>query len=125
MKRRETFSVLVFVAMALALSLHALRVTSNEVILEQFPSNAIQEIVITIEGAIAEPGRYHFKKGVKIREVLGSVQLLDDADISRLNLDQSIKKGRKLKIPKRKVRTKKGPSHNAAKKNKESRDKSC
>lgn len=100
LKNSETISVLILVALLGAMTLHALKVSVNEFTLEtQLQSRAIQAVVVTIEGAVVKPGRYHFKKGASVKEVLDSIELLPEADDSKINKDQVLKKSRKIKIP--------------------------
>lgn len=108
LKNRETISVLILVALIGAMTLHALKVSVNELSVEtQIQSCAMKAIVVTIEGAVAKPGRYHFKKGTTLKDVLSSIELLPEADVSKMNMEQVLKKCRKIKIPFKKTKGRK------------------
>lgn len=122
---RESIIVYVLVTFFGLMCFHSLRVTLREKAPFDSSSCATQIIVISVEGAVEFPGRYHFKKGTKIGEVLKQIPLQEQADLSRLNLDRVILKSRKLKIPFKKIKGKKA-SRIVVKKKKESyNDKSC
>lgn len=92
------------------MSLHALRVTRKESFHEEvYFTNASREIVVSIEGAVAQPGRYHFKKGTTLMEALKQAKLLPEADLSRFKVDTPIKRSRKIKVPCKKQKRKKAP----------------
>lgn len=62
-----------------------------------------EQLVISITGAVLNEGRYHFEKGTTLRQALQQVKLTPDADISRLFLDKELKRGQKVRIPKKKI----------------------
>lgn len=61
-------------------------------------------IVVSVKGAVTHPGLYHFKEGTKMSEVLEVVGVEEEADLSKLDLNQKVKKGQKLTIRKKKER---------------------
>jgi hypothetical protein len=63
-------------------------------------------ITIYLSGAIKNPGRYHFEEGENLRECLQKIELSEDADIEKLALDKPLKRGQRIKIPKKKKKAK-------------------
>lgn len=58
-----------------------------------------KSFTITIEGAITQPGQYEIRPFSTIREALMLVELLDDSDLSSLNLNIILHHHDKLTIP--------------------------
>ena len=56
-------------------------------------------VVVTFSGAIAKEGRYHFKAGTTLGDALNTVELLPEANISKMPLEKPLKKGQRIKIP--------------------------
>lgn len=61
-----------------------------------------EQVVISISGELESPGRYHFAKGTTLKQALSKIKLTENAEIEHLKLDQALKKGQKVRIPKRK-----------------------
>ncbi|KAF3361563.1 hypothetical protein PHSC3_001939 [Chlamydiales bacterium STE3] len=79
---------------------HASFVSANRVHMElDVPSSAVREVVVTVEGAVLKPGRYHFKKGVDIEEIINVVGVQPDADLSKVQFKQTVQKSRKIRVP--------------------------
>jgi hypothetical protein len=61
-----------------------------------------EQIVVTISGAVAKEGRYHFVKGTTLGQALEAAQLSEDADMQKLTLDRELKSRQKIRIPRKK-----------------------
>lgn len=58
-------------------------------------------ITIHVSGAVRNPGVYQIKPGTKIHEVLASLELWPNAELSHLNLAKTLRDGQKIKIKER------------------------
>ncbi|MCE5317897.1 MAG: hypothetical protein LLG04_11155 [Parachlamydia sp.] len=63
-----------------------------------------QKVEVFIEGAVDRPGRYVVAKGARVEEVLKEVQLLPEADISKIKLNSKVRRGQHIRIPCQKAR---------------------
>lgn len=61
-----------------------------------------EQVVMRIRGAVHLPGRYHFPVGTTVEQALLVAGPLPEADTSRLDLEQPLKHGQSLVIPKKK-----------------------
>lgn len=59
------------------------------------------EVTVSIQGAVAHPGSYQFKRGVSMQEVLDNVKPLPEADLKKIQIKAKIRKNQKLYIPKK------------------------
>lgn len=60
---------------------------------------APQEIEITVEGAVENPGIHQLKKGARVKDALLAAKTLPEADISKLKLESKLRDGRVIKVP--------------------------
>ena len=67
--------------------------------LRPFEINPHQLFIITIDGAIENPGQYEIEPFMTIGDVLEMVDLLDDSDTSSLNVNIILHHRDKLTIP--------------------------
>ena len=67
--------------------------------LQPFEVNPHQHFVITIDGAIKNPGQYEIEPFMTIGDVLKMIELLDDSDTSSLNVNIILHHRDKLTIP--------------------------
>ncbi|MDJ1645971.1 MAG0490 family ComEA-like DNA-binding protein [Mycoplasma phocimorsus] len=58
-----------------------------------------ERIKVIVEGAIYYPGEHYFKMNITLREILFILVLRNDADISKINLEMTIKSPFKIYIP--------------------------
>lgn len=58
-----------------------------------------QKVEIFIEGAVDRPGRYVVAKGALVGEALKEVQLLPEADMSKLKLHAKVRRGQRIRVP--------------------------
>lgn len=59
----------------------------------------VEFVVVCLEGAVEKAGRHHFPQGTTLRNALEKVVLLPEADLSKLDLDQVLKRRQKIKVP--------------------------
>lgn len=104
LKFRESLAVYSILAVMTLMILHAWK-GENEQEISELDTIMPYEInvVVTIEGAVEHPGRYHFKKGSSIKEAIYAAHPLPEADLKKVNLEQKICRSRKIKVPFRKV----------------------
>jgi hypothetical protein len=74
-------------------------VSSSQLI--QKTAKASEEIVVEISGAVEMPGRYTLKAGTTVRDAVQMAKPLPEASLSRLKLDKPVRKGQKIKVPKK------------------------
>lgn len=103
LKNHEKLTVLLFVAFLFTLFQYALKAPP-----ERWPgaaavgTSAKQQVVVELSGEGVQPGRYHFKKGMTLRQALHELALLEDLEVIRCHLDAPLKAGQKIRIKKRK-----------------------
>jgi DNA uptake protein ComE-like DNA-binding protein len=61
-------------------------------------------IVIRVQGAVQKPGVYQFRAGTKIAEVLQACEVKDEANLTKIDMEQPVKKGQKLTVKARSVK---------------------
>jgi len=61
------------------------------------------EVVCTVSGAVKKPGRYKVKRGESLNLLLLQAEPLPEADLSRYDLEKSITKPVRIKVPVKKV----------------------
>lgn len=67
-----------------------------------------QRIEVFVEGAVEKPVRLIVTKGMLVEEVLQQVQLLPEADLSKLKLKSKVRRGQHIRVPVVKKRRKSG-----------------
>jgi DNA uptake protein ComE-like DNA-binding protein len=63
------------------------------------PSIALNEIDITIDGAVENPGKYTVKKGATLQEILDQAKLVPTANLKHINVNRKFRKGQNVHIP--------------------------
>ncbi len=63
-----------------------------------------QRIEVFVEGAVEKPMRLVVIRGALIEEVLQQVQLLPEADTSKLKLKSKVRRGQHIRVPAKKGR---------------------
>ncbi len=58
-----------------------------------------EELVVSVVGAVREPGLLTLAPGARVHDALGQVTLLPDADLTALNLAQKLTDGQQLLVP--------------------------
>lgn len=106
LRSREWIAVFILAGSFLFLSKNGLQAPQGRwPVVEGSPiEKPVALIVVNVKGAVTHPGLYHFKEGTKMSEVLEAAGIEEDADLSKLDLNQEVKKGQKLTIRKKKVR---------------------
>jgi hypothetical protein len=61
-------------------------------------------VVVSVKGAVAKPGLYHFKESATLAEVLEAAEVEKDADLTKFDLNSRVKRGQKLLVRKKKVK---------------------
>lgn len=61
---------------------------------------SVQEIEVTVTGAVSNPGAHNIPKGSTIQDLLVVVQPLPEADLTHLILEKKLKNHQKIQIPK-------------------------
>lgn len=61
-----------------------------------------EQLVVTFTGAIAKEGRYHFKAGTTLGEALKEIELLPEANTSKMALEKPLKRSQRIRIPSKK-----------------------
>lgn len=63
-----------------------------------------QTITVFVEGAVEFPGRYEFKKGAKMEELLEKVKPFPGANLNRYHAESKLRNGQvvRIKVSKRK-----------------------
>ena len=58
-----------------------------------------QEVEVTVEGAVENPGTYILKKGAQVKDVLELAKPVPQADLRKINPEVKLRDGRILKVP--------------------------
>lgn len=83
---------------------------SAEIIIEDTPGKAVepltetqevQELVVHVSGAVANPGVYQLLPGSRVHEAVMLAQPLPEADIDALNLAAPLADGQKVSVPRK------------------------
>lgn len=105
LKEREWIAVLFLMTAFVGLSLKALQTDfSRWPVLNSEPvEKPAVLVVIQVKGEVARPGRYHFREGTALKEVIAQASPLPQADLARLDLTKKVRKGMRVHVPKQKV----------------------
>lgn len=63
------------------------------------PNDAVPSYVITIQGAVQQPGQYHVKKGTTIGEAIRLAEPSSNADFKKIAMDDLIKPRTTIRVP--------------------------
>ncbi|HHU66506.1 helix-hairpin-helix domain-containing protein [Corynebacterium sp.] len=63
------------------------------------PTVEQEELVVSVVGAVVEPGLLTLAPGARVHDALGEVTPLPDADLTALNLAQKLTDGQQLVVP--------------------------
>lgn len=67
------------------------------------PHNEITTVEVTIQGAVKNPGTYHFTKGAKMQDLIEKAEPLPHANLKRIKKDAVLKDGKTVRIPQKKA----------------------
>lgn len=96
----EKLSVLLLMGIMIAIIVQASRPSAEQSLSKLLSYHeTITEVIVTIEGAVARPGRYHVKIGSTLKDVLEEAKVLPEANLKKIRMDQKIDKPRHIKVP--------------------------
>jgi len=63
--------------------------------------NEIQEIEVSIKGAVEKPGTYRVQQGTLLKELLQQAIPMENSNLSRLKLERPLRDGQAIHVPKK------------------------
>lgn len=97
----EWLAVVVVISLSLAITFLTHFSNSDPLTATRDPPHHVisQKIEIYIEGAVDRPGRYAVARGAHVEEALKEVELLPEADITKLKLHSKVRRGQHIRVP--------------------------
>lgn len=100
----EWAAVAVFISILLFIGITNLWVNQRDSQLT-VPLAPNDEVFVTLQGAVSKPGSYKVKKGEKLGSVIGLSEPHESADLSKIELNKSLRYDRIIEIPNKKMIT--------------------
>lgn len=106
LKAREWVAVFFLIGGFLFLSKHGLQAPDGRwpTVNGEPIEKPVALVVVSVKGAVAKPGLYHFKESTTLAEVLEAAEVEKDADLTKFDLNSRVKRGQKLLVRKKKVK---------------------
>lgn len=104
----EWLAVVVIISLSLVITFitHSLKSSALPPTCDPPHHLVAQKVDVFIEGAVDKPGRYLVARGALVEEALKEVQLLPEADVSKLKLKSKVRRGQHIRVPCQKGRKK-------------------
>lgn len=108
MREREWVAVFLMIALLAGMTIKSIK--NQESIwphhFGQKVATPYKIITVNIRGAVKNPGRYHLAEGAKLQELIEAAVPEENADLSRLEQAQALKKGQRVYVPAKKLKGK-------------------